>query len=105
MAPFIIKGSGQFLEENVAVWHERGYNVHSDTHLQETENTYTWHHYGNFKWLKTTGYIVNAQPIIRNFHFIRRVKYLSIYAKLSFPLHKIMNVWYNSLSVFAIPSP
>lgn len=41
MAPFIIKGGGQFLEENVAVWHERGYDVYSDTHLQETENIYT----------------------------------------------------------------
>lgn len=49
MAPFIVKGGGQFLEENVAVWHERGYNVHSDTHLQETENIYIWHHYGNSK--------------------------------------------------------
>lgn len=49
MAPFIIKGGGQFLEENVTVWHERGYDVHSDTHLQETENIYILHHYGNSK--------------------------------------------------------
>lgn len=40
MAPFIVKGGGQFLEENVAVWHEGGDNVHSDTHLQETENIF-----------------------------------------------------------------
>lgn len=49
MAPFIIKGGGQFLEENVAEWHEGGYNVHSDTHLQETGNIYIWYHYGNSK--------------------------------------------------------
>lgn len=59
MAPFIIKGRGQFLEENVAVWHERGYDVYSDTHLQETENIYIWHHYGNFKYLNTTLYMHN----------------------------------------------
>lgn len=46
-------------------------------------------------------YIVNAQPIIRYFQLLRRVEYLSIYAIMSFLLHKIMKFWYtcNSLSL------
>lgn len=65
MAPFIIKGRGQFLEENVAVWHERGYDVYSDTHLQETENILYLTSLWEFQILEY--YIVHAQSILEIF--------------------------------------